>query len=291
MTIGGTDVTVHPAAGIVLMLGLLSRWRALLLVTYACALLHEMAHAGVSALLRHPPQEVEITPLGALMRLEDEERLPLGARLTVIAAGPLVTALLCALSLYLTQNGALSREAGRVLFLSNAGILLVNLLPALPLDGGRLLSAVLARFVRRDVCWRVMRAIGTATGMALVVGGGVLAVRQGQGNWSLAAAGCFLLYSAAQATTSAAMAELRELMARKIHLETRGRLPMQPMAMLATQTLRHAVRALHPTRMTLIYVMELGTMRCLGVLTEQEVIAAYLTTPQRTLAEQKEASA
>ena len=187
-TLGETDITVHPAAGILLLLGLLTRWRALLICTYASIILHETAHAAVSALWHHPPQEVEITPLGAMMRLEDEERLPLTARISVILAGPLMTLILCALSLWLTQNGVIPRETGRLIFLSNAGILLVNLLPALPLDGGRLLSAVLLRLLRRETCWRVMRIIGTAAGALLVVGGVVGAVRRWQGSWSLAAA-------------------------------------------------------------------------------------------------------
>ena len=108
-TLGETDITVHPAAGILLLLGLLTRWRALLICTYASIILHETAHAALSALWHHPPQEVEITPLGAMMRLEDEERLPLTARISVILAGPLMTLILCALSLWLTQNGVIPR--------------------------------------------------------------------------------------------------------------------------------------------------------------------------------------
>lgn len=42
-TLGETDITVHPAAGILLLLGLLTRWRALLICTYASILLHETA--------------------------------------------------------------------------------------------------------------------------------------------------------------------------------------------------------------------------------------------------------
>ena len=40
-TLGETDITVHPAAGILLLLGLLTRWRALLICTYASIILHE----------------------------------------------------------------------------------------------------------------------------------------------------------------------------------------------------------------------------------------------------------
>lgn len=83
--------------------------------------------------------------------------------------------------------------------------------------------------------------------------------------------------------------ELRALMDRKIRMETRGKLPIQPMAMLSTRTLYHAVRALHPTRMTQLYIIEPGTMRLLGILTEQQLIAAYLSAPQRTLAEEVDA--
>ena len=145
-------------------------------------------------------------------------------------------------------------------------------------------GAVTFADVRREA-----RIIGTAAGALLVVGGVVGAVRRWQGSWSLAAAGCFVLYSAVSATTSTALMELRALMDRKIRMETRGKLPIQPMAMLSTRTLHHAVRALHPTRMTQLYIIEPGTMRLLGILTEQQLIAAYLSAPQRTLAEEVDA--
>ena len=192
---------------------------------------------------------------------------------------------------FLQTLGRINRELGTTVLLTEH-----RLEEALPLathaavmDGGRLLSAVLLRLLRRETCWRVMRIIGTAAGALLVVGGVVGAVRRWQGSWSLAAAGCFLLYSAVSATTSTALMELRALMDRKIRMETRGKLPIQPMAMLSTRTLHHAVRALHPTRMTQLYIIEPGTMRLLGILTEQQLIAAYLSAPQRTLAEEVDA--
>ena len=41
--------------------------------------------------------------------------------------------------------------------------------------------------------------------------------------------------------------------------------------------------------MTQLYIIEPGTMRLLGILTEQQLIAAYLGAPQRTLAEEVDA--
>ena len=64
-----------------------------------------------------------------------------------------MTALLAWLSIRLTAWGWLPHSMGKRLFLSNAAILAVNLLPALPLDGGRLLSLLLGYLFSYKLKW------------------------------------------------------------------------------------------------------------------------------------------
>lgn len=278
--VGPTDVYLHLATVVFGVYVLLSGALRTALAGFASILLHEGAHALAATLLGQPPQEIEITPMGAVMRLEDEERLPAGRRMLMLAAGPAMTALLAHLALLLTARGVMSIAAGRALFLANAAILLVNILPALPLDGGRLLSLVLARFVRGETVARIMRALGTVLGLAAIGGSMWLAWRHGAWNWSLAAAGCFLMYSASTATTTQAMAELRRLMDRKSALEGRGYAPVRRVAVMADQPLHRAVRLLHPSKVTEFSVMERGTMRVLGVMTEAAAVSAWLKQPE-----------
>lgn len=282
-TIGKTTLSIHPATALLLLTGVLSPMRTQLLWAMLSVLLHEGAHAVTAFLLHAPPQELEITPLGALMRLEEEERLPAMKRGSIILAGPCMTLMLCLLAFRLTQRGVLPLSVGRSLFLANAALLCINLLPALPLDGGRLLSLLLGRWLRREVCWRVMRLLGSLLGLALLALGVWTALRHGQANLSLAAAGCFLLYSASGATTTHAMAELRDFMDRKIRLEEKGMLPGQVIVALETRTLRQAVSCLHPSKMSLFCLVAEGTMNRRALLSEQQVIAAYLAHPQGTL--------
>lgn len=279
-TLGRTDVYLHLATVAFALYVLLSgAWHAAL-AGFLSICLHEGAHALASTLLGQPPGEIELSPMGAVMRLEDEERLSPLRRAAMLAAGPAMTALLCVLAIRLTAAGWLPQSGGRALFLANAAILMVNLLPALPLDGGRLLALLMGCFFRGETVRRVMRALGTALGLAAIGASLWLAWRFGGFNWSMAAAGCFLMYAAPVATTTQAMAEMRRLMDRKIALEGRGFAAVQRIAVMADLPLHRAVRLLHQGRLTEFAVMERGTMRNLGVMTEAEVVSAWLRQPE-----------
>lgn len=278
---GGTAIWLHPAALIVAAYMVLMGFGGLLAVGMISILLHECAHALMSAAFGKPPEDIEITPLGALMRLDDDEALEPSRRLLVLLAGPVMTLLLCYLALFLTQSGWLPWATGRQLFLCNAAMLLINLLPALPLDGGRIVALLLSMVMPRETVRTALRAVGTAMGAACVLLNLWLSWRGGGWNLSLAAAGCFLMYSAARSTTSYAMAELRDFMDRKIRLESRGVMACRWVMATEDATLRQAVRCLHPRRYTM-FCLDGG-----GHLSEQEVMAAYLDHPSRVLGEIK----
>lgn len=280
LSIGQTDVYLHLATLLFMLYALLSGIGPMLLTGMLSILLHEAAHALMAALCGEPPLEIELTPLGAVLRLEDEERLPSFRRLLMLAAGPAMTLLLCCFALWLTKAQVLSVQMGRGLFMANLSILMMNLLPALPLDGGRMLALGLGCFCRGEVVRRVMRVSGMVLGCAAIGGSIWLAWRFGGWNMSLAAAGCFLMYSASQATTAQALAELRMLMDRKIHLERRGYIKYQYAAVLAHVSLRHAVRLMAPQRMTELHVLQAGTLAHIGILTESELISAYMDRPE-----------
>ncbi len=285
LTIGETDVYLHGGSVLFAGYALLAGSWPMMLMAFLSILLHECAHGLAAWLLGQPPQEMELTPMGAVLRLEDEDRLSPLRRLVMLAAGPGMTLLLCFLALRLTEAGWLSLAAGRRLFNANLAILLLNLLPALPLDGGRMLSLLLGRFLRQETVRRILRILGTALGLAAIGGSLWLSFRYGSWNWSLAAAGCFLMYSATEATTAQALAELRMLMDRKIALETRGFAPCRRMAILSTQPLRRALRLLAPRTLTEFLVVPPGSLRPEAVLSEEQLIAAWLDQPHQTCGE------
>ena len=281
LRLGETEVFLHAGtlAFVLYMLLLGQGW--LLLTGMVSILLHEGAHAAMAAAAGHPPEEVELSPLGAVMRLDEEDALPRGWRLVIILAGPAMTLTLCAAALLMTKADWLSLSAGRMLFRCNLALLLLNLLPVMPLDGGRLTALLLGCWLRPQTVRAIMRALSAAVGFACIFLNLWVTWRYGGWNLSLAAAGCFMLYAGAVSATTAAMQELRAFMDRKIRMEQHGCSPAWCVSVTEDLPLRRAVKLLHPRRHTLFCrVTEQGGVR---LIPEERVIDAYLRFPGETL--------
>jgi Zn-dependent protease len=130
-------------------------------------LAHELGHCLAARMLGMPVAGVRLYLLGGVSELGRVPRSPRDEAV-IASAGPAVSLLLaggCGLVLTATTRGTVSWLLVLLLALSNLVIAVFNLLPALPLDGGRVLRAGV---------WRVSgnRRAGTA---AAVIGGYLIA--------------------------------------------------------------------------------------------------------------------
>jgi Zn-dependent protease len=159
---------IAPAAAYAL--GLLS---ALLL--FASILLHELGHSVVARRHGVEIEEIDLWLLGGVARMKgypktatDELRFALAGPAVTLAIAALFGAV--ALALPASSPDALRAVVDYQLFI-NAAILLFNLLPAFPLDGGRVARALLWR-------WRgdLRRATATAASIGRSLGYGMIAL-------------------------------------------------------------------------------------------------------------------
>ncbi len=149
-----------------------------LLAVFGCVVLHELGHSFVAISRGAQVDEILLFPLGGVSRLR---HLPDAPRdeLAIAAAGPLTSfglaalaAVLCVVTgralipVDLVAGSWLSRLAWLNLLLG-----LFNLLPAFPLDGGRILRALLERRVDVLTATRAATRIGHVLAGALIVGG------------------------------------------------------------------------------------------------------------------------
>ncbi len=198
-----------------------------------------------------------------------------GAELRIALAGPAVSLLIGVVCSALAWALALPAAVDGVLAwlgYINLILLVFNLLPALPLDGGRVLRALLWA-ARRDVTWatRVAAAIGRGFGYLLIAAGVLLFIFQGafSGAW-LAFIGWFLL--------QAARAEEAQLLARQAlrGLRVRDLMTPDPVTVQAGSTLGGFMDGVARERRHTTYpVLEDGQV--LGLLAFQSVAS----TPRR----------
>lgn len=114
---------------------------------FVCVLAHEIAHSIVARGAGIPVEGITLFIFGGVSQLKKEAETP-GDEFRVAAAGPAMSVglgLACG-ALYLGLDGALPAQARAILFyfaFINLALAAFNLLPGFPLDGGRLLRAVL----------------------------------------------------------------------------------------------------------------------------------------------------
>ena len=144
------------------------------------AILHELGHYWVLRRLHARVTAIRITALGAEMQVAG--RLSYGGELLAAAAGPAVNLLLAA------ALGLLGRWWEPLYLLAGAQAVLgcFNLLPILPLDGGRMLWLALCWGTDPFLADRVARASLAAAGL-LTVAGAALARRSPFLLWTAAA--------------------------------------------------------------------------------------------------------
>ena len=149
---------------------------AVLFAVFGCVALHELGHAAAAKLFGIRTRDIVLYPLGGVANLERMPRNPI-QEIVVALAGPAVNVAIAGLLLPLVlMDGYTTGAAGGTLLGAFAGQLLIanvflvafNMLPAFPMDGGRVFRAALSLFVPRVTATNVAASVGT--GFAILFG-------------------------------------------------------------------------------------------------------------------------
>ena len=142
---------------------------AFVVLLYLSVLVHELSHSVVARGYGLPVRRILLYPLGGVSEIELEPQTP-AREFLVSAAGPVVSLVLGAIGWGLTTlvpEGTVAWSLLRQLMVANFIVGAFNFLPGLPLDGGRMLRAVIWKLTRRPATATIAAAW---TGRVLAIG-------------------------------------------------------------------------------------------------------------------------
>ena len=157
---------------------------AITMLLFACVILHELGHALAAGVVRIPVREIMLLPIGGVAYLARRPRKPVH-ELLIAVAGPMVNIGIALLLFPFVQSTNLSSSmwitalpgpdvlpswtvAVSSLYVANVMLVLFNMLPAFPLDGGRVLRALIAMVASERQATTIATMIGQ--GVAVVIG-------------------------------------------------------------------------------------------------------------------------
>jgi Zn-dependent protease len=140
---------------------------------FASIVAHELAHALVARAYGVRTRDIVLTPLGGVARLEGMG--PSGrAEVAIALAGPAASLAIAALAwtaMAILSPAGLAASALDTLVWANAMLGVFNLVPAFPMDGGRVLRGLLHERIGLERATRIATALGRAVAIAMALVG------------------------------------------------------------------------------------------------------------------------
>ena len=224
-----------------------------LLLAGASLLLHELAHWIAARNLGFLVERIAIYPFGAVMDLS-AAHADTGGEWIVAAAGPLASFVIASA---LRLVGSLMKAGSAwidPLLHTNLMIAVLNLLPAFPLDGGRIAKGLLLRLLNETTARRILLAL-TCVVSAGMIAGGIGLILRGIPALMLPATGAFLTAAALKECRRAGKSRVASVLERRMRLHDGTAQKATLLAIRDSATVGQAIADLSRTRYTVLRVI------------------------------------
>ncbi|MDD4504366.1 MAG: site-2 protease family protein [Clostridiaceae bacterium] len=237
---------------------------------FASIILHELGHVLAAKKLKIKVYEVELMPYGGIARMEELSKFGGAAEAVVSAAGPAVS-LVLALACSLFRDIS---EAFDSVFRYNLIICGFNLLPIIPLDGGKIARNLLVFFMGYRQATRILVLAGRAAAF-LLLGYNIYLLTRGGKSAALIIAAIFIYIGTLKEEKFSSYYYLFTGNNAKSMLIEQGRIRKRFIKAQEDTRIRQVVNRFSPVTFCYVQVMD-DSGKIKGVLSEDEIMRGFL---------------
>lgn len=232
-------------------------------------LVHEISHVLAARMLDIKVDELELLPFGGRINIKRFYQYSREGEVLVLLAGPVGNLLLAAVFMSLAYNRLI--PYGIMYFFLRYQLILglFNMLPALPLDGGKIFMLWLSQTVSFIKAVRIAARVGKVLAFFLFA---LFLVMAANSNLSpaLVVTGIFLFWAASDEERHAPLMFMSYMAHKKENLIEKGVLPVQSIVAFVKVPVKQVIFRLNPQNFYLIYIVD-NNNRLKKCLTETEI--------------------
>lgn len=236
-------------------------------VIFASVLIHELAHAIMAALLKVKVAEIELLPFGGQAKIEDFTGLDPDKEIYIALAGPILSFSAAAIFYFFPEFGW---HRSQMIIQINFCLGIFNLLPALPLDGGRILRAFLSGFIGYKKATARSALLGKMMAV-LILAYGLWVLYRSHNGAEYILIGVILYWSARREGKLLSYAFMRYLVNKKSELSGKGFLSSRQIVSFEDARIKSILDSTRPSYYTVVLILD-EKHRPVGLLSEAELI-------------------
>lgn len=275
-TICGIVLLINPFFLLMLLIFVGCGLAPQMLGAFLLVIWHETAHIVTALFYGLKVSEIELLPFGGVARIDDLLQLDPATEAVVAVAGPISNIVLLLIIWVAAHFVTIDQNWYAFLVQANIAMAAVNVLPALPLDGGRVLRSRLVEKYGFRIATDRAAVIGQVFAFGLVVLGLIGVIIYGRLSAAIfSVLGCFVYAAAQKEKNTAVYVLLRYLTRKRLEIRARGVMRLREFAVTLETSIGEVVRHFSPTHYHLVWILDKDG-NVVGFITEIELIDSLL---------------
>lgn len=275
------QLQVHPFFLVILVVMIVLGYVSEFVVIYACMIIHELGHCTMAFLQRKNIQSLRMLPIGLNVLIEMDNS-SLRQNTLIYASGPMTNGMMGLAAVAIQHILKLNSQELQYFIIINTYLAVFNLLPILPLDGGRILKDMLTGRLGFFLGSRYLSKISLCFSSVLIIAGSIQLFYHSY-NFSLFILGVYTFFTLKVEEMEAALMNIKHVVYRRARIFKKGIYPARDLVAIKTVHLREVLKFMDFDQFHFIYVMD-ENLNLLKIFTEQDVVDAMLKyNPEMTL--------